>query len=242
MRIGAAPMSARRSALCDDDLSGVVTQLLAHDQRVRGLPLRAHVDGGVVHLTGDVERPAELALARALIGRFGGVHAVWDRVRVAGRNPLVLDLGCGDTRQYPDNIGVDRRRTASVAVQAELAVQPELASGLPFRGGCADRIFVVHVLEHLPDFLPLIDECHRLLRPDGILHVLSPWWKHVNAVADPTHVRLLDTQTIKGICAYAGRPRRWCPLHVSCDGATVFADLTPTEQRVPDAVLARFFD
>jgi hypothetical protein len=35
---------------------------------------------------------------------------------------------------------------------------------------------------------------------------LSPWWKHVNAVADPTHLRLLDTQTVKGICSSPGRP------------------------------------
>lgn len=236
VRIGAAPMSEHRSARCDEDLTGVVAELLTHDQRVRGLDVRGSADGGVVHLTGNVERPAQLALVRSLVGRLAGVHAVWDRVRVGGRAPLVLDLGCGDTRQYPDNIGVDRRRTPSVAVQADVA------AGLPFRDGSVDRIFAVHVLEHLADFLPLVDECHRVLAPGGVLHVLSPWWRHVNAVADPTHVRLLDTQTIKGICAQAGRERRWYPLHVGCDGATVFADLTPTDRDVPALVSARFFD
>jgi SAM-dependent methyltransferase len=235
VRTGAAPPSARRSALCDEDLNCAVAELLTHDQRVRGLALRAHADGGVVHLTGEVDRPAELALARELIGRLAGVHAVWDRVAVGGRIPLVLDLGCGDTRQYPDNLGVDVRRTPAVAVQADVS------GALPFGDRSADRIFAVHVLEHLVDFLALVDECHRVLRPDGVLHILSPWWQHVNAVADPTHVRLLDTQTIKGICAQPGRPR-WYPLHVGCDGAGVFADLTPTERAVPDTVLARFFD
>jgi hypothetical protein len=66
----------------------------------------------------------------------------------------------------------------------------------------------------------------------------------VNAVADPTHVRLLDVQTVKGICRRPGGPR-WYPLHVGCDGATVFADLTPLAAADPDpdpVHLSRFFD
>jgi SAM-dependent methyltransferase len=226
-----------RQQLCDEFLQDVVAELISNDGRVAGLDVTAEVDGGVVHLRGAVDRPEELATVRQLIGRTAGVHAVWDRVRVAGRDPVVLDLGCGDQRQYPTNIGVDRRRTPSVAAVVDVS-RP-----LPFRDGAVDRIFAVHVLEHLIDFLPLVDECHRVLRPGGVLHVLSPWWKHVNAVADPTHVRLLDTQTMKGICVGLDRPA-WYPLHVSRDEATVFADLCPAPPgQGPDGrQLARFFD
>lgn len=226
-----------RQQVCDELLRDVVAELLTHDLRVRGLAVTAAVDGGVVHLRGDVDRAEQLTLLRGLIGRLAGVLAVWDRVRVGGRDPVVLDLGCGEQRQYPTNFGVDRRRTESVAVLADVS-RP-----LPFRDGSVDRIFTVHVLEHLIDFLPLVDECHRVLRPDGVLHVLAPWWKHVNAVADPTHVRFLDTQTVKGICSSPGRPV-WHPLHVTRDAATVFADLTPAAPGdEPDPrQLARFFD
>jgi SAM-dependent methyltransferase len=230
-------MGAARQELYDEYLQDVVAELLTHDQRVRGLDLTAVVDGGVVHLRGAVVRPEQLAVARRLIGRLAGVHAVWDRVHVGGREPVVLDLGCGDQKQYPTNLGVDRRPTPSVAAVADVS-RP-----LPFRDGGVDRIFAVHVLEHLIDFLPLVDECHRVLRPGGVLHVLSPWWKHVNAVADPTHVRLLDTQTFKGICSYPGH-RTWRPLHIGRDEATVFADLTPAgPDEEPDRRhLAQFFD
>jgi SAM-dependent methyltransferase len=230
-------MGEVRQRRCDEYLHDAVAELFVHDRRVRGLDVAAEVDGGVVHLVGAVERPEQLLQVRTLIGRLAGVHAVWDRVRVGGRDPVVVDLGCGDQRQYPTNLGVDRRRTPEVAAVADVS-RP-----LPLRDGSVDRVFVVHVLEHLVDFLPLVDECHRVLRPGGVLHVLSPWWQHVNAVADPTHVRLIDTQTVKGICRSPGRPA-WYPLHVSRDESTVFADLTPVgpDAEPDERQTARFFD
>jgi len=227
-----------RMSLRDGALATIVDDLLAHDMRLAGLAVSVRMDGGVAHVTGDVDEPGQLRLVREVLGRLDGVYAVWDRVRVAGRDPTSLDLGCGDQPQYPQNIGVDVRATPAVRVRADLS------SGIPFATGTVDRIFAVHLLEHLIDFLPLVDECHRVLRPDGIFHVMSPWWRHVNAVADPTHVRFLDVQTIKGICRRAGGPR-WYPLHVGCDGASVFADLTPLAADDPDldpGYLSRFFD
>src|SRR4051794_26338583 len=124
-----------RQRLYDEFLRDVVAELLTHDERVRGLDVSADVDGGVVHLVGAVARAGQLTLLRSLLGRIGGVHAVWDRVRVGGRDPVIVDLGCGDQRQYPTNVGVDRRRTPDVAAVADVS-RP-----LPFRDGGVDRIF-----------------------------------------------------------------------------------------------------
>jgi SAM-dependent methyltransferase len=216
-----------------------VRDLFRHDERTRQLDLEVRFDRGVAHVTGAVEQRSELALARSLIGRLDGVYAVWDQVCVAGRVPVVLDVGCGVQKQYPTNIGVDIRVTSEVSVVADAS------AGLPFADCSVDRVFLVHVLEHLADFLPLVDDVHRVLNPDGVAYVLSPWWQHVNAVADPTHVRMIDIQTIKGICCRAGSNRHWYPMHAACDGATVFAELQPvTAQTVPpdEIQLARFFD
>ncbi len=224
--------------MLDRHLEHVVREMLAHDDRVRGLDVRADFDGGVAHLTGKVGSPARLDTVRALIGELAGVYAVWSRVRVAGVAPLTVDIGCGATKQYPESVGLDVRPTPAVDVVADLRY------GLPFADGTVDTVFAVHVLEHLPDFLPLVDECHRVLRPTGTLHVMSPWWRHVNAVADPTHLRLFDVQTFKGICTRTGAPR-WRPLHAGCDGASVFADLRPLSENAGDtgpSELARFFD
>jgi len=226
--------SAARLARRDRFLDEAVRDLLEHDRRLAGLDVEVRFDGGVAHIRGEVAEAGELALLRELVGRLDGVCAVWDWVRVAGRAPVVLDLGCGEVKQDPEHIGVDLRITKAVDVVADVS------GGLPFRTGSADRVFAVHVLEHLPDYLPLLAEIRRVLRPDGVLHVLAPWWRHVNAVADPTHVRLIDVQTIKGIC----RIGPWRPLHAACDGATVFADLQPVDggQGWDEVRAGRFFD
>jgi SAM-dependent methyltransferase len=236
---GTETLSSARQRRYDTWLAAAAADLLAHDGRLRDLAVRVRFDGGVAHLTGDVDDGDELRRVREAIGRLAGVHAVWDRVRVDGREPVIIDIGCGDTLQYPGNIGFDQRAAPSVAAVTDLA------SGLPVADGAVDQIFAVHVLEHLTDYLQIVDECHRALRPAGVLHVLSPWWRHVNAVADPTHVRFFDVQTVKGICSRPTATRRWHPQHASCDGATVFADLValgPADSG-PDAEhLARFFD
>jgi hypothetical protein len=92
-------------------------------------------------------------------GLLAGAHALWDRVRVGGRDPVVLDLGRGGAAQYPTKIGAERRRTPAVAVQADLNAPP------PVRHDVADRISLAHVLEHLVDFpaaRPVLDSPSQL--------------------------------------------------------------------------------
>ncbi|OLF16303.1 methyltransferase domain-containing protein [Actinophytocola xanthii] len=235
----AQPISPERHERIDAHLSRVVRDALAHDDRTRDLDVRAEFRGGVAHLTGAVTGPEQVDLVREFVGQFAGVLAVWDRIEVDGRAPVAVDIGCGGSKQYPGNVGFDRRRTGAVNVLADLG------QGIPLRDGSVDRVFAVHVLEHLVDFLPLVDECHRVLRPGGVLHVLSPWWRYVNAVADPTHVRLLDVQTFKGICARPDSDLKWTARHAGCDGASVFADLTPLppgSAGPSQEELGRFFD
>ncbi|SCL67942.1 methyltransferase domain-containing protein [Micromonospora chersina] len=233
-------LSGERLREVDGFLTEAWVDLARHDERLRGLAVEVRFDRGVAHLDGAVADPAQLRLVRDLVGRLAGVLAVWCKVSVAGRAPVVVDLGCGATKQWPGNLGLDIYPAPGVNAVADLS------GSLPLADDSVDVFFAVHILEHLIDFLPLLDECHRVLRPGGVLHVMSPWWRHVNAVADPTHVRLLDVQTIKGVCGQRppGTPR-WYPLHVGNDGASIFADLTPLGPDAPgpsSSHLARFFD
>lgn len=231
-------LSQQRLMAADKHLGAAFADVKKHDDRLRPLAVEARFDRGVAHLTGAVSDGGELRLVRDVVGRLAGVFGVWSRVHVGGRAPVLLDVGCGNGKQYPEAIGIDLRACEAVDVRANLAL------GLPMATSSVDAVFAVHVLEHLIDFLALVDECHRVLRPGGVMHVISPWWRYVNAVADPTHVRLLDVQTFKGICERPSAPR-WFPLHAGCDQATVFADLMAIgpDDPGPDAAhLARFFD
>nr|PZN18128.1 MAG: hypothetical protein DIU80_23365 [Chloroflexota bacterium] len=46
---------------------------------------------------------------------------MWDWVRVGGRAPVVLDLGCGEVKQDPEHVGVDVRVTKAVDVVADVS-------------------------------------------------------------------------------------------------------------------------
>src|SRR6266511_1293598 len=212
---GARPLSTRRLTACDEYLTGAATELLDHDDRLRDIAVDVRFDRGVAHLTGAVADPGQLRLVRELIGRLGGVLAVWSRVRVAGREPVIVDLGCGQTKQYPGSIGVDRQAGSTVDVLADLA------HGLPFADCCMDVVFAVHVLEHLVDFLPLVDECDRVLGPDGMWHVLSPWWRFDHAGAHPTHLPLPALQTVSRICSRRPGHPPWYPAPPSSDDPTM---------------------
>ncbi|MEU5906545.1 methyltransferase domain-containing protein [Micromonospora sp. NPDC047527] len=234
------PPSADRLRAIDEFLAQAWADQVRNDDRLRPLAVEVRFDRGVAHLSGEVAKPDDLRLVRDLVGRLAGVYGVWCRVGVGGREPVVVDLGCGPTKQWQGNLGLDIFPAPGVDAVADLS------GSLPLADNSVDVLFAVHILEHLIDFLPLVDECHRVLRPGGVLHVMSPWWGHVNAVADPTHVRLMDVQTFKGICQLRppGTPR-WYPLHAGCDGASIFADLTPLppdKDPAPQSHLARFFD
>ncbi len=224
--------------LRDQGLEDDVADLLAHDRRLRRVDVEVGVDGGVVHLRGTVPSEEEHRLLRLLVGRLRNVQGVWDLVRVLEQAPLrLVDIGCGSTLQCEEAIGVDRFASAVTSVVADLE------GGLPLATGSVDHLFAVHVLEHVHDPVALMDEVHRVLQPDGVVHLLLPHWRHPNAVADPTHVRYYGPETFRWFCQeHPGHSCFW-PLSVSASADTVFADLRPAAPgNAPGAtLLARFF-
>jgi hypothetical protein len=229
-------------ALRDRWLEDVVAGLLAHDERLRPFADGVHVrfDGGVAHVDGHVPAQADRELLRESVCSLRGVYAFWDGVRVGEQTALrTLDVGSGETKQNRTSAGVDMYPAPGVDVVADLR------RGLPLADRSVDRIHAVHVLEHVLDLVPVMSELHRVLADDGVLHVLSPDWRSISAVADPTHVKYLDVQTFKWFCGPQRGSELWYPLHVGYDGASVFADLTPVPRGAPPPPLerlARFFD
>jgi SAM-dependent methyltransferase len=211
---------------------------LSHDVRTEHLALDVAVSGCVAHVTGAVPSEADRDRARTAVRSVNGILAAWDLVAVEGAGSLaVADIGCGGMKQVPWAVGVD-----SVA-QPGVDVVADVDDGLPFETASLDHVFAVHILEHVRDMVGVMAELHRVLRPSGLLHVLCPHWRHVNAAADPTHVRAIDVLTFRWFC----QPARvdvppWRPLSVTASADTVHADLQPLGDRgATRRELARWF-
>jgi SAM-dependent methyltransferase len=85
------------------------------------------------------------------------------RVRYVDRYPKDELL-----RLFPELAGV---RDAIV----ETDIRCELIHGLgPIEDGSQDFVIACHLIEHLPDPIHFINECWRVLRPDGLLFLAAP--------------------------------------------------------------------
>ena len=101
----------------------------------------------------------------------------------------VLDIGCGKNKQ-PGAVGMDKVALPGVDVVHDLERIP-----WPFPDHAFDVVHASHVLEHLRDLLPVMDEIHRVLKPAGTLVVRVPYYRHETAFRDPTHYRFFTEQS-----------------------------------------------
>jgi SAM-dependent methyltransferase len=102
---------------------------------------------------------------------------------------IKLNIGCGRKR-LPGFIGVDKFEGPATDVAHDLERFP-----WPFESGSVDYILMDNVLEHLTDTIGTMEECHRILRPGGILRVIVPHASSTFAFADPTHRHYFTEET-----------------------------------------------
>lgn len=93
----------------------------------------------------------------------------------------VLDLGCGK-RKRPGSIGIDMNPRSAADICHDLNVFP-----YPLADSSFDEIFLDNVLEHLDNVMAVMEEVHRIIVPDGIVHVIVPYFRSRWAFVDPTH-------------------------------------------------------
>jgi SAM-dependent methyltransferase len=76
---------------------------------------------------------------------------------------------------------------------------------LPFSNDSVDSFMLSHVIEHIRDTLPLMQELHRIAKPGAILIARTPYGSSDDACEDPTHVRQYFIQS----WGYFSQPYYW---------------------------------
>ncbi|MCU0561212.1 MAG: class I SAM-dependent methyltransferase [Desulfobacterales bacterium] len=105
---------------------------------------------------------------------------------VAPRN--MLDVGCGDgvllslVGDQVDRFGVDRLQDPPAHIGSARYLSHDVSTGLPFPDVSFDVVHTSELIEHLPDTRAFLQECLRVLRPDGRLVLSTPnlhYWRNV---------------------------------------------------------------
>ena len=135
----------------------------------------------------------------------------------------LLDLGCGEGRHchaaYHDakchviglDLGLDDVRKTREGFAAAPVLSPAEnqrfdvmvgnALSLPFSNNSMNRLICSEVLEHIPDYMRVIDEIHRVVEPGGVIGVSVPrhwpekicWWLSADYHNEPGgHIRIFN--------------------------------------------------
>lgn len=108
----------------------------------------------------------------------------------------VLNIGCG-RKPIAGAVNHDvRRHHDYVDVMHDLNDLP-----WPWEDNSFDKIAAIAVLEHLDiDLVASLNECHRILRPGGILVIKLPLWDAERSYDDPTHRWFCTLRSLDQFC------------------------------------------
>ena len=103
----------------------------------------------------------------------------------------VVDLGCGQNK-FPNSVGVDYAGNAHADVQHDLDIYP-----YPLAESSCDVVLLRNVIEHVRNVVGLMEEVHRIGRPNGEVIITTPHFSSLYSYQDPTHVRHLAYDSLE---------------------------------------------
>ncbi len=116
--------------------------------------------------------------------------------------PKKLNVGCG-RNILPGWINLDHAALPGVDVICDLELCQE--TPLPFEDDSIDEFLLSHVLEHIRNSMPLMQDLHRVARPGALARIRLPHGASDDAWEDPTHVRSYFQQSF----GYFSQPFYW---------------------------------
>jgi 2-polyprenyl-3-methyl-5-hydroxy-6-metoxy-1,4-benzoquinol methylase len=101
----------------------------------------------------------------------------------------ILDVGCG-YKKHSGAVGIDYNKNSDADVIHNLNEFP-----YPFKDDEFDVLICNSILEHLDDVLRVLEELHRISKPNAIIRGRVPHYSGYCAYADPTHKRSFSYRT-----------------------------------------------
>lgn len=154
----------------------------------------------------------------------------------------LLELGCGSGAQLKSMKdlgwcveGVDFDPAAvSQARQRGITVHLGTLANQKFPDETFDAITASHFIEHIPDPLGMLQECRRLLKPGGLLVMVTPnagGWGHRIYQSDwrglepPRHLHIFTPSSLAEICRRAGFSLDLCRSTVRGSGILLASEI-----------------
>ncbi len=133
----------------------------------------------------------------------------------------LLEIGCGRGTQLSllgklgwITEGLDTDATAvAIARQQNPSVHEGDVFSRAYAPGSFDAVVMSHVIEHVTSPLPLLAECHRIMKPHARLAILTPnleSWGHAiykgnwYPLDPPRHIHLFTPASLMHLCRKAG--------------------------------------
>jgi SAM-dependent methyltransferase len=95
-----------------------------------------------------------------------------------------LNLGAG-SRVLDGYVNVDQAQLPGI----DLAFDLDMPVPWPWADASVTMIEAKDIFEHVRDPVHFMVQCHRILRPNGTLHIRTPHMSSPDSWTDPTHVR-----------------------------------------------------
>jgi SAM-dependent methyltransferase len=107
----------------------------------------------------------------------------------------ILDLGCGPYGKKEGAIGVDIHPAPHVDLVHDLNNYP-----YPFEASQFDHIEMSHIIEHVFEPAKLMDEVHRIAKPDATIRIITPHYTSQLSYGDLTHFHHFGYVTFTTLC------------------------------------------
>jgi len=142
---------------------------------------------------------------------------------------MKLNLGCG--KDYLKGwTNLDKYHAYRADIYHDLEVP------LPLQSGSCSVIYASHVFEHVIRFIPLMNECHRILRPGSLLKLRVPWFSGNWGCGDPSHVRFFNHLTFNHWCEWFDRAPH---INEGCQFEKVSVEFGENDNWASDPFLAK---